>query len=66
MGMTVEEHKERHRILHQQLDELFADYISHHPDEINFLQMPLKKLLDWSYQQTLEPTEKEKTNENSN
>ncbi len=55
--MTPEEHKAKHKVLHENFDELFADYIKHHPKQINFLQMPLKQLLDWSYQQTLEPSD---------
>ncbi len=55
--MTPEEHKTKHKALHGNVDKLFADYISHHPKQINFLQMPIKQLLDWSYNQTLEPTE---------
>jgi hypothetical protein len=56
--MTHQEHRERHKILHHHLDELFADYIDHHPEEHNFTQMPLIKLIQWSYEQTWHPTEK--------
>lgn len=55
--MTVEEHKQRHIELHKSLDELFADYISHHPEEIQFTEMPLMKLLTWAHEQTKNPTE---------
>jgi len=51
--MTTEEHKRRHKLLHDHL--LFADYISHHPDEHNFTEMPILKLIDWSHSQTLNP-----------
>jgi len=56
--LTPEEHKERHKILHNHLDELFADYIEHHPDEKEFLQMPLINLINWSFEQTKNPTER--------
>lgn len=55
--MTPEAHKKRHIELHKALDELFADYISHHPNEIEFTRMPLIKLMKWSNEQTKKPTE---------
>ena len=54
--MTEKEHKKRHIELHKVLDELFADYIHHHPNETNFLEMPLEALLNWSFKQTKNPT----------
>ena len=60
--MNKKEHKERHILLHQHLDEIYADYIKHHPAQKSFLKMPLEDLLQWSYEQTLKPTEEnEKT-----
>jgi len=56
--MSPEEHKERHKILHRHFDELFADYIDHHPKQVRFLEMPVRLLLDWSYEQTKNPTRK--------
>lgn len=54
--MTPEQHRQRHKELHQALDELFADYIRCNPDHSgSFIDMPLRTLLDWSYQQTVEP-----------
>ncbi len=53
----AEEHKQRHIELHRALDELFADYIVHNPDETTYTEMPLLKLLGWSHQQTINPTE---------
>jgi hypothetical protein len=53
--LTPAEHVARHQELHRMLDELFADYILHHPDEHAFLQMPLEKLLEWSHAQTITP-----------
>lgn len=53
--MTHEEHRERHKILHAHLDELFADYIENHPSQTAFTDRPIMELLEWSYQQTLNP-----------
>jgi hypothetical protein len=55
--MTPEEHRKRHVELHAALDELWADYITHHPQEFRVSQMPLERLLTWSYEQTINPTE---------
>jgi hypothetical protein len=55
--MTTEEHKERHRILHNHLDELFADYIANHPNHVKFTQEPIMNLLKWSNDQTKNPTD---------
>jgi len=52
-----EKHKKRHIELHKALDELFADYIGHHPNEIRFTEIPLKELLTWSFEQTKNPTD---------
>ena len=57
MGLTLEEHKKRHIELHKSLDELFADYISHHPDQVGFTTMPIKQLIEWSHRQTVKPDE---------
>jgi len=56
--MTPEEHKQRHVELHKALDELFADYIKCHPEAHGFLNISLKEFLQWSYEQTQNPTEK--------
>ncbi len=53
-----EKHKARHRELHAALDELFADYIGHHPKQKGFIEMPLIKLIEWSFEQTKNPTER--------
>jgi hypothetical protein len=55
-----EKHRARHKELHTALDELFADYIEQHPEERKFTQMPLIKLINWSYEQTWKPTTKPK------
>ncbi len=57
MKLTIEQHREKHAELHKALDELFADYITHHPDVVLFTQLPLQVLLQWSYEQTKHPTE---------
>ena len=52
--MTEEEHKERHKDLHKYLDELLADWIFHTeglPSKASILD-----LVNWSYQQTIDPT----------
>ena len=57
--MTKEEHKARHVELHKALDELFADWIDQAPPErTNFLDSPIGELLEWSFKQTQDPTEK--------
>ena len=52
--MTPEEHKQRHIELHTALDELIADFITH----TNKLpsKSSIMELMEWSHQQTLEPT----------
>jgi hypothetical protein len=55
--MTDQEHIERHIELHSNLDELIADWISQ--EEVrSFLDRPIKELLEWSYTQTIKPTNK--------
>ncbi len=56
---TPSEHHARHYELHRALDELFADYIRHHPDDTHFLDLTFRAVMEWSYQQTLNPTELE-------
>lgn len=36
------------REMHGRLDVLFASYISEHPDQGEFLDMPFRQLLEWS------------------
>ena len=55
--MTHEEHIERHIVLHKELDELVADFITHTkglPSQTTMLE-----LMHWSYEQTINPTEAE-------
>jgi hypothetical protein len=49
--MTHEEHRARHVMLHGYLDELFADFIMHHPGEPRPSQLPIEQLLKWSNEQ---------------
>jgi len=58
MTMTHEQHKERHKELHRKFDELLADFISHTGKMIS--ETTLKEFMEWSYGQTIEPTEEEK------
>jgi hypothetical protein len=55
--MTREEHKERHILLHRELDELIADFISCTKQSLN--NYTIKDFLTWSYEQTKNPTELE-------
>jgi hypothetical protein len=48
----IKAHRQKYIELHNALDELFADYISNHPTEHGFSEMPIIKLLKWSYEQT--------------
>ena len=53
--MSKLEHKKRHKFLHENLDELIADYIAvtkRKPSETNLLDFLL-----WSAEQTKYPTE---------
>ena len=52
--MNLEDHKARHVELHQKLDELIADFIAH--TEGLPSQTTLMEFLQWSHQQTLEPS----------
>ena len=52
-------HRKRHIELHKSLDELFADYISHHPNQTQFTQMPIIDLIKWSKEQTENPVNHE-------
>jgi hypothetical protein len=48
------QHKARHKVLHHHLDELLADWIDH--DTGHSIRSPIMELIEWSYQQTLNPT----------
>ena len=53
--MTKEEHKQRHIKLHENLDELIGDYISQTKKMLS--KTTIMELIEWSHQQTIEPTE---------
>jgi hypothetical protein len=54
--MTKQEHIERHKILHTHLDELLADFMS----ETGKLpsKSSLMELMEWSYLQTKNPSDR--------
>ena len=52
--------KFRHKVLHRALDELFACYITEHPDQSQFFKMEFGDFLEWSANMTLEATCEEK------
>lgn len=54
--MNKEEHKARHQLLHKELDELVADFISHNKD-VYPSRTSIMELMEWSYIQTTNPTE---------
>jgi hypothetical protein len=55
-----QQHKKRHKELHASVDELFADYIVHHPDQRGFTSMPIMQLLDWAAKMAENPDHEEK------
>lgn len=56
--MTEEEHRQRHQVLHRALDELLADFILHTSEPP--LRRPILDLVEWSHQQTIQPSVKER------
>lgn len=57
--MTPKEHRERHKLLHDHLDELIADWLTHHPMGTRPSTSTILELMEWSYQQTVQPTERD-------
>lgn len=55
--MTRDEHIERHKLLHRQLDELIADFICHTTGLPSMCT--IRDLMHWSFLQTKNPTEVE-------
>lgn len=52
--MTPDEHQARHKLLHEHLDELIADYIAHTKKTLT--KTTLMDFLKWSHTQTIKPT----------
>lgn len=48
-------HKQRHQELHKAVDELLADFLVHNPGKVPS-GMTVMELIEWSHQQTQEPT----------
>ena len=48
-------HIERHKELHNALDELLADFIKHNKDVLPS-KTSILSLIEWSYKETLNPT----------
>jgi hypothetical protein len=55
--MTKQEHIQKHIDLHNALDELIADWISQE-EIIPFTDRPIIELIRWSFDQTINPTNK--------
>ena len=55
MELTYDEHKEIHEKLHRHLDELFADFILHHPNKSGFTKLPILDLITWASEQAMNP-----------
>ena len=59
-NMTLEEHIERHQLLHSYLDELVADWINMDETRSRSLsKCTILELLQWSNQQTKIPEKKQ-------
>ena len=46
----------QHIVLHRNLDELFACFVTEHPEKSGFLKTPLEEFLKWSHKMTLDAT----------
>jgi hypothetical protein len=53
--MNESEHRLRHIQLHQALDELVADFLTHNPDK-RPSTATIMELIKWSHEQTQNPT----------
>lgn len=60
--MTQDEHRKRHQLLHQMLDELIADFLTCNRGK--GLSTTLRELMEWSQGQTVSPTPTEGQNVN--
>ena len=54
--MNHDEHVARHRVLHEALDEIVADYLRWNPGRPSS-DVTVEELIEWSYKQTLNPSE---------
>ncbi len=54
--MTRDEHRERHKVLHEHFDELIADYLGQNPGKLP-TSTTMMELIQWSFRQTKMPTE---------
>jgi len=52
--LNEKEHIKRHKELHQGLDEIVADFITHTDHDL--FNTPVMELIKWSHQQTTNPT----------
>lgn len=57
--MTKKQHKERHELLHKELDELLADFILHNPGKM-VTRITMMEFMEWSFRQTVNPTGEKK------
>jgi hypothetical protein len=54
--MTTEQHRERHKMLHEHFDELLADFLFHNRDKLKLpSNTSVMELVEWSHRQTIEP-----------
>lgn len=54
--MTHDEHRARHVLLHEQFDELCADYLTHNRGSLPS-KTTMAEMIRWSHEQTIDPTE---------
>ena len=52
--MTKEKHIEKHEVMHKNLDELTAEFLTNNPDKM-LANTTLLELITWSHKQTLIP-----------
>ena len=56
--MNHDGHREHHKMLHARFNELLADWTSHNKEVyVGYTDQPIKALMEWSFQQSQEPTE---------
>lgn len=61
MPLPIDEHIKRHQVLHEALDELAADYMTHNRGKI-LSQTTVLELMQWSNGQTKNPTRNNEDN----